>query len=129
MLKALFLPLLFGLSQCGDESLRAYGGADQVWTLVEVDGNEFPAKANLTFPAAGKLAGAAPCNSYSAEQTAPYPWFEAGPIATTKSSCPDQAAEMAYLEALSAMTQSEISGNTLILRNDAGREMVFRSRG
>lgn len=114
------------LSQCSrDESVAAYGGADRVWTLVEAAGESTTSHATLTFPQVGQIAGQAPCNSYSATMTAPYPWFDVGPLARTKMSCPQIADEDRFLGALSGMTQSEVSGSTLILRNDTGQEMVF----
>lgn len=115
-----------GLTQCAsDETLAGYGGADRVWTLTELDGVPFPAQANLTFPETGKIAGQAPCNRYFAEMKAPYPWFETGPIAATRMACPDLQAETDFLTALGEMTESEITGKVMILRDDAGREMVF----
>jgi len=110
-----------------DETIAGYGAADRVWVLTELDGAAFSAKATMQFPEPGKIAGAAPCNRYSGAMTAPYPWFEAGQLAVTRMACPDIAAESAFFEALSGMTQSEVSGNTLILSNEAGREMVFKA--
>jgi len=81
----------------------------------------------MTFPETGKIAGLAPCNRYSGTMEAPYPWFEAGQVVSTRMACPDMQAEAAYLAALASMTQSEVSGNILILRDDAGHEMVFKA--
>lgn len=117
------------LAACrGDETVTAYGGAGQVWALSELDGAAFAATATLHFPKPGRIAGDTPCNAYSGAMTAPYPWFQATGIAATRRVCPDLAAEAAFLSALAAMTQSEVSGDVLILRDDAGREMVFRAR-
>lgn len=117
------------LAACrGDETVAAYGGG-QTWVLQELDGAAFPARATLAFPAPGRIAGMAPCNSYSAAMTVPYPWFETGPLAVTRQACPDLAAETAFLTALQSMAYSEVSGRLLILSNDAGREMVFSSGG
>lgn len=116
----------FMLGACqGDETVRAYGGADRVWVLTELDGRPFPGRATLTFPDIGQVAGDAPCNRYSASMTVPYPWFETGPIAVTRRTCPDLAAETAFLEALSATTLSEVAGDTLILSNTDGLSLVF----
>jgi len=110
-----------------DETVGAYGGADRVWVLSEVDGAPFSQRATMSFPEAGKIAGKAPCNSYAGAMTAPYPWFEAEKLAVTRMACPDLQAETAFFDALSAMTLSEVSGDTLILSNDVGREMLFRA--
>jgi heat shock protein HslJ len=71
--------------------------------------------------------GQGPCNAFSASQTAPYPWFATGPLAATKRACPDLSAESAYFTALQEMTQVEILDDTMLLSNDAGREMLFKS--
>ena len=43
----------------------------------------------------------------------------------TRMACDGLAAESHFLQALQDMTLSEVSGNTLILSNIAGREMLF----
>lgn len=108
-----------------DETVRAYGGADRVWHLVELDGAPFTAPATLTFPEAGRIAGKAPCNQYFGELTVPYPWFDVQNIGTTRMACPDLKSETQFLEALKAMTLSEILADVLILSTPEGREMVF----
>lgn len=110
-----------------DETVGAYGAADRVWTLTEIDGAPFSQHATLTFREDGKIAGKAPCNSYSGAMSAPYPWFETGPIAVTRMACPDLEAETAFFAALGEMTLSEVSGDTLVLSTENGREMVFKS--
>lgn len=123
----LTLPLI-GLFQCdSDESVAAYGAADQTWVLQEIDGQPFESSAMLRFPEEGKIAGNAPCNSYSGILNAPYPWFEIMDLTATRSACAGLEAEGFYFAALIAMTQSEVSGDVLILRNDDGHEMVFKA--
>jgi len=112
-----------------DETVAGYGAADRLWVLQELDGAAFPARATLTFPERGKIAGQAPCNSYRASMESPYPWFRAGPIAATRRACPELDAERRFLESLAAMTQSEVLGGTLILSDETGREMVFKAGG
>ena len=47
----LILAALSALPQCqSDETVRAYGAGDKTWTLVELDGTPFDARATLTFP-------------------------------------------------------------------------------
>lgn len=126
---ALICAAALTLTACSaDESIAAYGASGKVWTLVELDGAPFAATATLTFPEPGQIAGRAPCNQFFGSQTAPYPWFETGPLGSTMMACPDLAAESQYLTALSEMTLSEVSGPTLILSNDAGRSMVFTAQ-
>jgi heat shock protein HslJ len=120
---------LWGLTDCrGDETVTAYGAGEATWQLVEIDGLPFAARATLSFADEGRLAGQAPCNKYFGEQSAPYPWFTAENIVATRMACSDLTAETAYFAALEEMTLSEVSGEALILSNDAGREMVFEAR-
>ncbi|KIC21191.1 META domain-containing protein [Leisingera sp. ANG-Vp] len=126
---AWILAFLLASACTGDETLSAYGAAGKLWHLSAIDGADFPAAASVTFPAPGRIAGQAPCNSFRGRQTAPYPWFGAGQLATTRRACPEQDAETAFLQALQEMTLAEISGDVLILSNDQGREMLFASGG
>lgn len=130
MRPVVLFPLLSLLAACtGDETLSAYGAADKTWVLTEIDGQPFAARATLGFPEPGRLAGQAPCNTYSGEQTAPYPWFEARQILSTKAACKDLQQEQLFLSALSTMTLSEVSGDVLVLSTPEGREMVFKAGG
>lgn len=127
-MKLALLPLIVATlaASCErDETLTAYGASDRTWTLQSLDGAPFAARATLTFPAEGSVAGMAPCNSFRGRQSAPYPWFAAGPLLTTRRACPDLKAEQAFLRALEDMSLAEIAGDVLILSNDQGREMVF----
>ena len=120
----LLLPFLLATGCQSDETVAAYGGGG-LWLLTEIDGKVFPARATLGFPEPGRIAGTAPCNTYSGRMAAPYPWFEAGDIAVTRRACPDLAAETAFFDALADMTLAEVAGDTLILSTADGREMVF----
>lgn len=127
MRAALLLIAMSLIGYCKDETVSGHGGQTGGWVLYSLDGTPFEARATLTFPEEGVITGEAPCNRYSAQQTVPYPWFSAERIVSTKRACPDFAAETRYLRALSEMTLSEVAADTLILSNDAGREMVFRA--
>ncbi|WP_171102800.1 META domain-containing protein [Ruegeria sp. HKCCD7255] len=121
----LTLPFV-ALLQCDkDETVTAYGAADRSWSLQEIDGQPYAASAILSFPAEGKIAGNAPCNSYSGTLDAPYPWFEIKDLSATRAACAGLEAEGTFFAALLAMTQSEVSGDVLILRNEDRHEMVF----
>lgn len=121
--------LLFLAACQGDETVKAYGGADRTWRLVAIDDIPFEAEATLTFPETSKIAGQGPCNSYFASMTVPYPWFETGPIGSTKRMCPDHAAEAEFFDALSEMSLSEVLGDTLLLSTPEGRTMLFKADG
>lgn len=124
------LALLVTLAGCDrDETLRGHGAADKEWQLVELRGAPFAATATLTFPEKGSVAGAGPCNSFSTTNTVPYPWIDVGPIAATRRACPELSAESAYFTLLGAATLSEVLGDTLILSDDSGVLLVFKSDG
>ena len=124
------LILLTLVSACqADETVRAYGAADRIWTLADINEQPFDANATLTFPGNDTIAGKAPCNRYSASITVPYPWFEVGPIRATKVACPDLQKEAEYLKSLQQVTLSEVLGNVLILSTSEGQNMVFKFDG
>jgi heat shock protein HslJ len=118
------LPLLFFLLTLAgclrDESVTGYAAG--IWELE----TDEAVRITLDLTARGRISGHGPCNSYSAPQTAPYPWFEPGPLASTRAICPDLAAEQRFLAALSGMTLAEVSGPVLILSNDTGDRLEFR---
>ncbi len=120
-------PILFLLlAACqGDQSVAAFGAGDTLWKLQEIDRKPFDAHATLRFEGRGRIAGQAPCNRYRGRMNAPYPWFEATGITTTKTACPALAREAAFLGSLGRMTLAEVAGGTLILSDDKGRQMVF----
>lgn len=123
----LTLPLLTLLQCQSDETVAAYGAKGTTWTLESIADTPFTASVTLGFPEAGKIAGQGPCNAYSAAQDAPYPWFEVTDLVSSRAACPELEAEGTYFAALLSMSQSEVSGNILILRNDSGIEMLFKA--
>lgn len=110
-----------------DQTVRAYAGADSVWTLVELRGAPFTATATMEFPQAAVITGIAPCNSYRAALTVPYPWFNSGPIAATRRACPDLQSEAAFFKALEAATLSEVRDDTLILSDEDNVLLIFKA--
>ena len=120
--------LLVVLTACRkDETVRAYGAGDRTWTLKLLNDAPFPATATLTFPKEGEIAGQGPCNRYFGAMTVPYPWFETGPIGSTRMACPDLEVETVFFKALEAVTLSEVLGEVMILSNTEGLEMVFNA--
>jgi len=115
------------LVACADETISGYVDRAATYTLVELNGEPFTANATITFSEEGQAKGEAPCNAWSAAQTAPYPWIDLGPIAATKRACLDLAAEQAFFDALTQASLAEVSGNVLILSLEDGQEMVFRA--
>ncbi|MDF1729007.1 MAG: META domain-containing protein [Sulfitobacter sp.] len=109
-----------------DETLSGYAAGAPGWELIELQGEPFDGAVTLDFPAAGEIAGKAPCNRYSATLRVPYPWFRAGPVIATRMACPDMETEAAFLRALEAATYSEVTGDRLILSDDTGVLLVFK---
>ena len=100
---------------------------DTTFVLQRMGGEAVKARATIRFLPGGEVVGKAACNSYGAAQSAPYPWFELGPIRATRAACPQLAEEQAYFDALGQMTLAEISGDVLILSNDDGGMLEFRA--
>ena len=118
----LLAPLIAATPALADD----WGPHDAVWHLTEIDGAAFTARATIGFPEPGKIAGSAPCNSYSGAQPAAYPRFDPGPLISTRMACPDLPAETEFFGALEAMTAGMIEGEALILADGSGRHMVFQ---
>lgn len=123
---ALLLPLLLGVCH-KDETISGYADPLATFALKELDGRMFPARATIAFPEEGRVRGEGPCNGYSAKQSVPYPWFQLGPILATRRACADLAQEIEFFAALEGVTLIEALGDTVILRNEASQEMVFRA--
>ncbi|MHA6265257.1 META domain-containing protein [uncultured Aliiroseovarius sp.] len=114
------------VTACKDETISGFADRKDNWVLQELDREPFDAVATISFPEPGRIFGQAPCNRYSSEQKAPYPWFEIGPVAATRMACDALPLEQAFFDALGQMRQIEVLDDTLIMSNDAGRQMVFR---
>ncbi|MBD3664599.1 META domain-containing protein [Sulfitobacter aestuariivivens] len=125
---AFILPLWLSLDACTrDETIRAYGMGEGTWRLVELNGASFEATATLAFTDRNKIGGTGPCNSYTARMDVPFPWWGTGPIAATRMTCPDVAAETAYFTALSAAKLSEVRDARLILSAEDGTALLIFS--
>ncbi|MGR3491685.1 MAG: META domain-containing protein [Shimia sp.] len=112
----LVLPLLAGCPQ--DETLTAYVDHSN-WI------SSAPPGLTLNLSERGTITGTGPCNTFSAEITAPYPWLALGPIRTTRRACPNLDQERRALETLSRARFAEAAGPVLILTTDNGTELIF----
>lgn len=123
-MRALITVLL--ISACmRDETISAYGASGVTWHLQELNGAPVSAPMTLEFLEGGAIRGDAPCNQFNGQNVAPYPWIEVKQLIQTERACSELAAEVEFLVALQSMQQSEVAGETLILRHEDGREMVF----
>jgi heat shock protein HslJ len=96
------------------------------WQLLAIDGVVTDAPATLRLETDGTLAGAAPCNRWSAMNTATLPALTLGPIRATRMACDRLDDEQVFFEALSAMTAMAPDGDrNLILTGPDGRSMEF----
>jgi heat shock protein HslJ len=117
MKKFIFISLLFLTACFPDETISGQTDVGDVWVLKSVQGNAVSNAATLTFPEKGRIAGKGPCNSYFANQTAPLPWFIAGPIGSTKKLCPPDVMteERVFFAVLEQANLIEVFDDRLIL--------------
>ncbi len=125
LLASLFFPLALLACNNADQSVAAFVDPGSSWKLSALNGAPFLANATIAFPAAGRVTGQGPCNGYTAQQTAPYPWIEIKAIGATKMACSQMAEEQVFFNALTKVTIAEVAGTTLILSAENDIEMVF----
>jgi len=99
--------------------------APAVWSLTQLNGQSFTARATLSLAQEGRITGRGPCNSYSGIQTAQFPDFNVRGVLSTKRACPELQAETEFFSALREMTGIAIIDNTLTLQDALGQQMVF----
>ena len=89
------------------------------YVLVGIGADTVPQRnVGMTIEANGSITGQAPCNSYSAEQTAEPPGFTLGPIASTKMGCGGRAGQLEnrYLAALQQANGITFEGGVLTVK-------------
>lgn len=99
---------------------------DSYWQLLAMDGTRTTARATLRIDKDNVLAGAAPCNRWSATNGADLPALALGPVRSTRMACDKLAQEQAFFTALALMTAVAMDGErSLILSGPQGRTMEF----
>ncbi|SFQ53972.1 META domain-containing protein [Hymenobacter arizonensis] len=93
------------------------------WELRELAGQTAPDMEQTPYlllqEGRTRVEGRAGCNKFSGPYTAPaVGQLRLGPLATTRSACPDLAAEGNFLQALNQAQNYRISGNILSLYSD-----------
>lgn len=119
----------FGMAACDAPVSETAAGASPpnvVWLLSAINDQPVSARTTLQFQLDGSIYGNAPCNSYTASQKIPLPWFEAGPIVSTSRACDDLAEERKYFQVLDEVIFAEITGNTMLLTGDGGVSLLYR---
>lgn len=108
---------LLMLSACTpfSETVGAAAPIGTVWVLQSINDQSTSIDATLAFHGGGAVRGTTPCNSFSAQQSAPLPWFEVDEVVVTKRRCTDAAGEQRFLVALQAMEFSEVAADNLLL--------------
>jgi len=101
-----------------DETIRNYGMGEDLWRVTHLNGTEFKANATLKFTGRYTLSGTAPCNSYRTRMDIPFPWFQVGPILSTRTRCANISQEQTFFAALRATTIAKIEDGVLILSDD-----------
>ena len=110
-----FIGFLMLVACASDETVAGFTGTDRTWKATGDSG------LSLRFQSGGRVKGSSPCGDFAGEQTAPYPWFDLRVLKTPASPCNVDVLQ------LTTMTQSEVSGDTLLLSNDSGISLEFRA--
>ncbi len=110
-----------GLAACEPTTSSTPGASIPTgpYVLVGIGSDTVPQRnVGMTIEANGSSTGQAPCNSYSAEQTAEPPGFTLGPIASTKMGCGGRAGQLEnrYLAALQQANGITFEGGVLTVK-------------
>lgn len=121
------LILLFALSACRtDETISGRTGPSDIWVLSHIGDTPVTERITIRFPEQGRVTGEAPCNSYFADQFAPLPWIDLGPVGATRRACPALDLETRYFGLLDRMALVETLGETLLMTADDGMTLTYR---
>lgn len=119
------IPMIFaataatlGLAACEPTGTATPGASVPTgpYVLVGIGSDTVPQRnVGMTIEADGSVSGQAPCNHYSARQTAEPPAFALGPLTTTKAGCGGIAGQLErrYFEALSQANGISFEGGVL----------------
>jgi heat shock protein HslJ len=126
-MKTFALVICLIISSCQkDETVSGQTQTDDIWILSRIGDLPITTRITIRFPEQGRVAGQAPCNSYSGSQTAPLPWISFGPMAVTRRACPNLELESRYFKALTNMAFVETLGDKMLMSAKDGTEMEFR---
>lgn len=84
------------------------------WKLTELDGKPFAARAVATLTEDGRIVGDGPCNAFTAAYSGHWPDLRFHPVANSRLSCPDIAAETAFFAALVKVEHGAHDGDALV---------------
>ncbi|MEM9429405.1 MAG: META domain-containing protein [Pseudomonadota bacterium] len=128
-MRAVLLAILV-IAGCTDfsESVGAAAPTGTVWELETINDRAAEGRLTMTFLASGRVRGLLPCNSYTARQTAPLPWFELQDLEIGDTRCEAAALEGRYLDLFGSMDLAESAGDALLLSNPEGDTLFFRAQ-
>ena len=118
------------LKGCGGDPAALLRGApwvvEAIDTGVVVDGS----RVTLVFDDAGRLTGAASCNTYAATYTVTGEGLKIDKAATTRKACAPTLMnqEQAFLELLAAVERFEMAGDGVLILHAAGGRMLRARR-
>lgn len=124
-MRGTFWALLWLAGSAAAQNIVTPQGIGAGWSLQSIDGAPFDARAELDLSTLGRVNGSGPCNGFSGRLEGDWSAFSIGPLRSTRRACPDLPQEHLFMRALQAMRQAELRGDTLVLTDGAGREMVF----
>lgn len=100
--------------------------ADAYWQLLAIDGTRTETRATLRIDKDNVLAGAAPCNRWSASNGVDLPALALQAMRSTRMACDKLVEERAFFDTLALMTLVAPDGKrNLILSGPDGRTMEF----
>jgi heat shock protein HslJ len=124
--ETLFLNMRFDTGNMVMEPQPALSLTDTTWQVQSYNNGrggvvtvQSGTQLSATFGADGTLSGSAGCNNYNGTYTTDGSNMTIGPLATTRRACPEpiMQQEFAYLAALAATTQYELTASRLTLRS------------
>ena len=84
------------------------------WALTELDGKPYAARAVATLTEDGRIVGQGPCNAFTAAYSGRWPDLRFHPVASSRLTCPDLAAETAFFAALAKVEHGAHDGDALV---------------
>lgn len=115
------------MTACVTPALSADPHLRGPWQLTVLDGASFPVFATLWFDENGNAGGQAPCNSFTASNSAALPDLALSDIIATEMACDALAEETRFFETLANMDTATLQDpDRLLLEGPDGRQMMFR---
>lgn len=104
---------------------------DEAWLLESIDDapvtGVFPGALAPGFPETGAFEGQAPCNRFTARQSADPPRLRIEALTATERSCPDALYEARFLELIGNLSHvTDRNGPQMTIATKAGEKLVFR---